>query len=216
MKLNKFYNSNEKSTTEEGGETETPQGFWTPQSLAGFGPATRTVLIGGEIENIMGSAICSQIEFLAAESDAPIKVVINSPGGDVVQTLAIYDTLRAIDCPIITVVQGMAYSGGFLLSQAGDLRIAFPNARLFYHEPISEFQIFSGKELESHAKSYSWGLDVMNELIKKRTKINKSKWSEFFAGKTSIYFTAAEAKALNIIDDIIEYQKKPKIKLEGI
>jgi ATP-dependent Clp protease protease subunit len=211
--MNNFYIKEESEEEDE--EHDSAANSWTPHSLAGFGANTRTILIGGEIEPTLGSAICSQIEYLAAEDSAPIKVMINSPGGDVVQTLAIYDTLRAVDCPIITVVQGMAYSGGFLLMQAGDIRVAFPSARLFYHEPISETQISSVVELDSHVKCYNWGLDTMNEIIRKRTKMNKTNWAKYFAGQTSIFFSAKEAKELNIIDDILEYQKKPKIKLEG-
>ena len=142
--------------------------------------------------------------------------MINTPGCYVIQTLAIYDTLRAVSCPIITVAQGMAFSGGFLLMQAGDLRVAFPHSKLFYHEPLSESHVCSTEELASHVKSYAWGLDAMNAIIRKRTKINKTNWSKFFAGKTSVYFTAIEALELNIIDEIIEFQKKPKLVLEKI
>ena len=142
--------------------------------------------------------------------------MINSPGGEVIAGLAIYDTLRAVRCPIITVVQGFAASMGFLLMQAGDYRVAFPNSRLFYHEPLQEAVVNSSAELNSAADAYTWGMNTMNDIIRKRTKISKTNWNKYFAGKTSIYFTAEEAKALKLIDDIIEFPKKPKLILEGV
>jgi len=186
---------------------------WTPTTLVGFGPGTRTVLVGGTIEPVMGSAICSQVERLAAESDDFIKVVINSPGGDIIQVMAIYDMLRAVTCPIITLTQGMAFSGGFVLAQAGDLRLSFPNSRFFYHEPIGVNENNSLTEAAVSLQSYAWSLETMNEVIRKRTKISKTNWNKHFAGKTSVYFSAQEAKDLKIIDEIIEYPKKPKLNL---
>jgi ATP-dependent Clp endopeptidase proteolytic subunit ClpP len=188
---------------------------WTPLTLTGYGPETRTILIAGEINTPLAAAICSQLSELDAEdSKTPIKVVINSPGGDVIAAFAIYDMMRSIEAPIITLVQGMAFSGGFLLLQGGDLRLAFPNSRLFYHEPLSEAHVSSVEELEAHQKSYVWGLEVMNDIIQKRAGISKKVWNKTFANKTALFFTTKEALELNLLDDLIEFQTKAPIVLD--
>ena len=93
----------------------------------------------GEINKDSADAICSAVRLLARESKEPITLYINSPGGSVSDGLAIYDTLKASGCEIITVACGMAASmGAFLLAAAGTKgkRYVQPNAEVLIHQPL--------------------------------------------------------------------------------
>ena len=185
---------------------------WTPETLTYHGAATRSILLSGEVNRPLANVVCSQLRTLSTVcGESPITVVINSPGGDVVQALAMYDVMRAIPCPIITIVQGEASSAGFLLMQGGDLRFAFPNSRLFYHEPIIGLQASSEHEMNAAYGNYQWALATMNDIIRKRTNMKKSQWTKHFAGSTANFMTAKEALKLNILDDLLEYMEKPPL-----
>ncbi|MCA8939029.1 MAG: ATP-dependent Clp protease proteolytic subunit, partial [Planctomycetes bacterium] len=80
----------------------------------------RIVFIQGEIHNAMANAVMAQMLFLQKENkNQDIQVYINSPGGDVYAGLAIYDTMRYVQCDVSTVCIGMAASMGAVLLAAG-------------------------------------------------------------------------------------------------
>lgn len=65
----------------------------------------------------------------------PITVFINSDGGDIYAAWKVYDHMRYISCPIITVAAGLAFSGGLIIFMAGDKRLMHTHAILRFHEP---------------------------------------------------------------------------------
>jgi len=73
-----------------------------------------------------------------AEAGKEIKIMINSPGGEIYSGFAIYDTARFVACPITTIVMGLAASMGSVLSLVGDdgRRFALPNAQFMIHQPL--------------------------------------------------------------------------------
>lgn len=190
--------------------------IWSPTSLTYYGPVTRNVLITGAVTSQTANAITSQLLQLdAIDEEAPIQVTVNTEGGDVVQALAMYDVMRAIRAPIITVVQGEASSAGLMLMQGGDIRVAYPNSRLFYHEVITQSLSSSTALSEENYRLYEWAQSTMKQIIQKRAKINKTKWKRHFDARCqAAYFTAQEAMELKLIDHVIKYQRKPKIHLE--
>ena len=190
------------------------QEVWSPEHLAYYGPATRTILITGEITEKTANVVCSQIQALSLSApESPIKIIINTQGGDVIQALAIFDVMRAVSCPIITMVQGLAASAGFMLVQGGDLRLAFPNARLFFHEPLMDSVVNSMKSMENSVEVYQWALQTTNDIIRKRIKMSKSDWRRHFKGQTFKFFSVEQSIELGILDDLLEYVEKPKISL---
>ena len=70
------------------------------------------------------------------DSEAPVTLYINSPGGEVQSGLALYDVMRAVSCTIRTVCLGMAASMGALLFIAGDERELLPHSRVMIHDPL--------------------------------------------------------------------------------
>jgi len=80
----------------------------------------RIVMLQGVVEDYSANLIVAQLLYLeSANSEKPIKLFINSPGGSVTAGLAIYDTMQFIKCPVHTYVMGQACSMGSFLAQAG-------------------------------------------------------------------------------------------------
>jgi len=97
----------------------------------------RIVFIGDQVHPTMANIIVAQFLFLEKEDpDKDIEVYINSPGGDVMAGLAIYDTMRHIKPDIATTCVGMAASMGAILLSGGTKgkRAALPNSRIMIHQ----------------------------------------------------------------------------------
>ena len=97
----------------------------------------RIVLLGSEVRDDNANEICAALLLLAAQSDQDISLYINSPGGSVTAGMAVYDTMKFVNCDISTVAMGMAASMGQFLVSAGTRgkRYALPHARIMMHQP---------------------------------------------------------------------------------
>ena len=98
---------------------------------------SRFVLIFGEITDSLALAACRRLLALAADSDAPITVLISSPGGHVESGDAIHDMIRFIRAPVTTVGTGWVASAGahIFLSPPKERRVCLPNTRFMIHQP---------------------------------------------------------------------------------
>jgi ATP-dependent Clp protease, protease subunit len=98
---------------------------------------SRYVLLFGEIDDALARATCRRLLALSEESDAPITVVISSPGGHVESGDAIHDMIRFIRAPVTTVGTGWVASAGahILLSPPKERRVCLPNTRFMIHQP---------------------------------------------------------------------------------
>ncbi len=125
---------------------------------------TRTILVSGEINKELAERVIKQLLLLEADSDDPIKVFIDSPGGDADAGFAIYDMMRFIKPDVYTVGMGLVASAGSIILLAAPLerRIGLPNSHYLIHQPLSGIRGVA-TEIEIHA----------NELEKLRVKINK-------------------------------------------
>lgn len=100
----------------------------------------KIIFLGEEIDDVIANIINAQLLFLENEenSDEPIWLYLNSPGGDVYSGLAIYDTMQMIKSPVYTCVMGLAASMAYVLSVSGEKkhRYALPHSRLMMHQPL--------------------------------------------------------------------------------
>jgi ATP-dependent Clp protease, protease subunit len=99
----------------------------------------RILFLVGEINHISASRLIMQMLYLQSiGKDQDIKLYINSPGGVVDDTLAIYDTMKFIACDISTFCIGRAESGGAIVFMAGKKgkRFILPNAKVMIHQPF--------------------------------------------------------------------------------
>lgn len=92
----------------------------------------RTIYLNGEINDEAALSIITQLHYLEDNSQEPITLVINSPGGSVSAGLAIYDVMQALSCPVTTAAVGLAASMAALVLAAGTKgrRYASPNSRV--------------------------------------------------------------------------------------
>lgn len=131
---------------------------------------TRSILISGEIDKKMAEKVVSQLLMLEAENDDPIKVFIDSPGGDVDSAYAIFDMIRFVKPKVTMIAMGLAASAGALILLAGDKenRLGFPNSHYLIHQPLSGIRGVA-TEIEIHAKEIEKTRQKINALIAKET-----------------------------------------------
>ncbi len=124
---------------------------------------TRTILLSGEINKALAEKVIKQLLLLEADGDEPIKVFIDSPGGDANAGFAIFDMMRFIKPLVYTIGMGLVASAGalILLAAPKDRRLAFQNSHYMIHQPLSGIRGVA-TEIEIHAK----------ELEKLRVKLN--------------------------------------------
>jgi ATP-dependent Clp protease protease subunit len=97
----------------------------------------RFVLIFGEINQATARTTCERLIALTHESDAPITVLISSPGGHVESGDAIHDVIKFVQVPVTTVGAGWVASAGthIFLAPPKERRVCLPNTRFMIHEP---------------------------------------------------------------------------------
>jgi len=98
---------------------------------------SRFVLVFGEINHDSARAVCERLIVLAQDSDAPIRVLVSSPGGHVESGDAIHDVIRFIRAPVTTVGTGWVASAGthIFLAAPKERRFCLPNTRFMIHQP---------------------------------------------------------------------------------
>jgi ATP-dependent Clp protease protease subunit len=98
---------------------------------------SRFVLLFGEIDHATARAACERLIALAQDSDAPITVLISSPGGHVESGDAIHDLIRFVRAPVTTVGTGWVASAGThaFLAAPKARRVCLPNTRFMIHQP---------------------------------------------------------------------------------
>lgn len=155
------------------------------------------------ITDYLANLTIQKLLFLVTENKtADIHMYINSPGGSVSATLALYDTMQFIDCPINTYCMGIAASGAAIVLAAGSKgkRFALPNAKVMCHQPygqvggqVSDIEIQAGEILKEHAR--------LNQILAKHT----GQSIDVIAKETDRdrYFSADEAKAFGLVDEVL-------------
>ena len=153
----------------------------------------------------------------------PIHLHINSYGGEAASLRAILSAMDAVLAPIVTVVEGAAYSCGSLLSVCGDYRIIGEHADLLIHPPFGSTR-GEASDMKADADHLQWLDEWCVNLYAKHSNIDKEELQEAFAKHKQWYIPAEEALALGLVDAIAptkesEYNKKKKtfsMKLDGL
>ncbi|MBQ9292151.1 MAG: ATP-dependent Clp endopeptidase proteolytic subunit ClpP [Campylobacter sp.] len=164
----------------------------------------RIIMLSGEIEDSMASAIVAQLLFLEAEDpDKDIYLYINSPGGVVTSGFSIYDTMNYIKPDVCTICIGQAASMGAFLLSCGTKgkRYALPNSRIMIHQPLGGAQ-GQATDMEITVKEILRIKENLNKILAQNTgqklaKIEKDTDRDFF-------MSAKEAAEYGIIDKVLE------------
>ncbi len=165
----------------------------------------RIIFIGGPISDALANAVIAQLLFLESQDEKKdIKIYVNSPGGSVPATLAIYDTMQYVKPDVSTICVGMAASGAALLLAAGaeKKRFALANSEIMIHQVMAGGIEGQAVEIEISAKHIVHLKDRLNQILAKHAgkpldQVEKDTDRDY-------YMTADEAKKYGIIDEIIK------------
>jgi ATP-dependent Clp protease, protease subunit len=168
----------------------------------------RIVFLGSEINDDIANLVIAQM--LHLESDDPdkdISLYINSPGGLITATMAIYDTMNYIKPDVSTICIGQAASGGALLLVAGQKgkRYATPNSRVLIHQPHGG-ATGQAVDIDIQAREILRTRALLDQIIADRT----GQTVERVKSDTDRDFimTAEQAKEYGIIDEVIAQRKR--------
>lgn len=162
----------------------------------------RIVFLQGEIYAANANEVVMKLLYLQSENrKKDIHFYLNSPGGDVIATLAIYDVMQILTCPIATYCVGQAASGAAVLLAGGTKgkRYALSHARVMIHQPyggvtgqVSDIDIQTNEILRNR--------EVLNQILAQHTgkdikEIARDTDRDFF-------LTAETAKEYGLVDEI--------------
>lgn len=164
----------------------------------------RILFLGQEVTDSLANRIVAQMLYLDAEdSNKPIYLYINSPGGSVTAGMAIYDTMQYIKADVVTICVGLAASMGAFLLAAGTpgKRLALPHARIMIYQPLGGAR-GQATDIEIEAREILRIRSLLNDILVTRTgqtlaKIQKDTDRDYF-------LSAQEAKDYGLIDQVIE------------
>jgi len=163
---------------------------------------TRSVLLSGEIDKESADTIIKQLLVLDGESNEPIKLFINSPGGDVDAGYAIYDMVRFIKAPVTMIGMGLVASAAVLvlLAVPAERRIGLPNSTYLIHQPMSGMRGVA-TAIEIHAQHLEKLRTKLDLLIS--TETGKSLEKVVLDTERDHWLSAEEAQAYGLVSKII-------------
>jgi ATP-dependent Clp protease protease subunit len=163
---------------------------------------TRTILLSGEINKDLAERTIRQLLLLEAESGEPIRVFIDSPGGDADAGFAIFDMIRFVKPPVWTVGMGLVASAAAIIQLASpkERRVGLPNSHYLIHQPLSGIRGVA-TDIEIHARELEKLRAKINHLIADETgsplaQVEKDTDRDF-------WMTAEEAAAYGLIAKIV-------------
>ena len=168
----------------------------------------RIIFLGTEIDDATANTIIAQLLFLeATDPDKDIYIYINSPGGSVSSTIAIYDTIQYVKSDVSTICIGMAASGAALILASGakGKRFALPNSRIMVHQPLGGAQ-GQVTDIEIQTRELKRIKDTINKILTQHTgqkfeKVEKDTERDF-------YMTAQESKEYGLVDEVIKSREE--------
>lgn len=168
----------------------------------------RIVFMVGEINYPMATEVIMKL--LHLDNNKPgreISLYINSPGGSVDDTMAIYDTMRFIGSPVATYCIGRAQSGAAVILAAGakGKRHALPHAKVMLHQPWGGIT-GQAADIKIQAEEIGKAKKMINEILAKHTGMSAEKIAE--ETERDKYMTADEALEYGLIDEVLRESKE--------
>jgi ATP-dependent Clp protease protease subunit len=174
-----------------------------PMTLADLLLENRIILLQGEIWDGNANEVVMKLLYLQSENRRKdIHFYINSPGGSITATMAIYDTMQILSCAVATYCVGLAASGGAVLLAGGakGKRFALPHARMMIHQPHGQVggQV---SDIEIQADQIRKAREEINQILATHTgrpieQIAKDTDRDF-------YMSAQQAKEYGLVDDVL-------------
>lgn len=189
------------------------RGDYTRQRQMGIGDLlleNRIIFLDGVINDSAANLIVMKLLFLQSENrHQDIHLYVNSPGGSVTATMAIYDTMQFLECDIATYCVGLAASGGAILVAGGTKgkRYALPHSKMMIHQPYGQVggQV---SDIEIQARDIIETRKALNEVLSKHT----GQPLEVISKDTDRdrYLKSHEAKEYGLVDEVLSRPEKEK------
>jgi len=170
----------------------------------------RIVFLIGEISYQRATEVIMKLLYLDnLKGESEISLYINSPGGSVDDTMAIYDTMCFISSPISTFCIGRAQAGAAVILAAGTKgkRHALPHAKVMLHQPWGGVT-GQAADIKIQAEEILKAKVMINELLSKHTGQSIEKIAE--ETERDRYMTADEAREYGLIDEVLQEEEKDK------
>jgi ATP-dependent Clp protease protease subunit len=174
-----------------------------PERVSGTLFEARTVLVFGEITPVLAAVVTSQLLALDAKSDAPIRVIVNSPGGHVESGDTIHDVIRFVRAPITMIGTGYVASAGALIYVAAEKekRFALPNTRFLLHQPLGGFG-GPASDIEIEAREILAARERINRIFERAT--GREFTTIMKETERNLWLSAEHAQRYGLVHRIIE------------
>jgi ATP-dependent Clp protease protease subunit len=166
----------------------------------------RAVYFWGPVEDKSARDVVSKLLLLDADKPGKeIKFYINSPGGVVTSGMVIYDTMRMIQSPVITICMGLAASMGSILLSGGvkGKRLIYPHGEVMIHQPsIGGYFQATSADIEIHAKQMQRTKEISAQILANNTGKSFERIMKDF--DRDYWMDAKEAVEYGIVDGIVD------------
>lgn len=166
----------------------------------------RQIFLTTDINADTASELLKQLLYLEQQSNTEeIILYINSPGGEVISGLAVYDCMRMMKAPIRTICTGTAASMGAILFLAGDNREMLPHTKIMIHDPSFHGQTATNEkplEMQKRLQKIMETREILCNIIAERS--GSSLEEVFDKTKEDTYFTAKEALEFGLATSLKE------------
>lgn len=181
---------------------------YKPERLSEFVEAellrNRTMMFHGAVNEEICKEASQRLEYLGKTGSEPIKIILNSVGGDVYDGLLVFDTIKRLvkeGIPVECEARGLAASMGSIILQAGTKRSATPNTRFLIHE-VSSIAWGKTSDIEDEAAEIRKVNDMLKGILAERTGKTPEEIEEIWH-KKDVWFSAEEARDFGLIDEIV-------------
>lgn len=166
----------------------------------------RIIFLGDEIDDQVANIITAQLLYMEAINNDPITIYINSPGGSIIDGLAIYDTMQIVKPVVKTVCTGMAASMASVLLCAGSKgeRRILPNGQVLIHQP-SGGTYGTAADMTIDVNHINHAKETLYNILSRHTGQPVEKIIE--DSQRDFWLTAEEAKEYGCVDNIVSYNK---------
>ena len=167
---------------------------------------TRTIVIARPVSDKLYEKVINMLMLLeSADPEKPIKIFVNSPGGSADSGFAIYDAMRFVKCPIITITNGICASAAVIIFLGGDKdkRYSLPNARFLIHQP-STFAQGQATDLAITAQEIIKIREQYNSIVSEATGKTIEKITE--DADRDFWLSAKEAVEYGLVTKVVTTQ----------
>lgn len=168
--------------------------------------ATRKIFLTEEVNAKTSNELIKQLMYLESQdSESEVTIYINSPGGEVISGLAVYDYIGMMKAPVRTVCIGTAASMGAILFLAGEKRQMLPHTRLMIHDPSYSHNDIGGRkshEIQQELDKLNETREALAQIIAEKTSRSIDEIYKVTANDT--FYSAKEAVDFGLATEILK------------